>query len=313
MFKKARYVLAVYRAGSFTQAAEALYISQPCLSAAIKQIEAQVGARLFDRSTSFLHPTPIGLEYIKTAQEIVTLEEEFAAKASDFNSLLSGRIRVGGSNYVCSYVLPRVIEEFSKLYPHVSVEMTEEHSAHLEQMLSQGKLDVTVDSFDHDPKGCVYTPLLTEKILLAVPQNSKSAQKTATHALLPSDLYLGSKSVNDLKPLSIEHFREEKFILLKPGNSMYEHAIRIFKENDVTPHIRLSLDQLSTSVLLCMQGNGCTFVTDTIFKYHKFDNGILLYNVTGSVTRSFGVAHKKEDRSSKVIKEFIRIAKNSIT
>ena len=85
MFKKARYVLAVYQLGSFTKAAEALYISQPCLSAAIKQIESEIGARLFDKSTTFVCPTPIGLEYIKAAQQIVAPEDEFAAKANGVN------------------------------------------------------------------------------------------------------------------------------------------------------------------------------------------------------------------------------------
>jgi len=313
MFKKARYVLAVYQSGSFTKAAEALYISQPCLSAAIKQIESEIGARLFDRSTTFVRPTPIGLEYIKAAQQIVALEDEFAAKASGVNSLLSGTIRIGGSNYVCSYILPRMVEAFSKLYPHVTVELTEEHSSHLAEMLSKGEIDITVDSFDNDPKGCVYTPLLEEKILLAVPQDIKSNKKIKQYAAYPSDLYFESHKIDSLKAVSIECFRDEKFILLKPGNSMYEHAIRIFKQNNVTPHIGLSLDQLSTALLLCMQGGGCAFVTDTIFKYHKFDNSIFLYNIAESTSRSFGVAYKEEPYTSKVIKEFVRIAKESIT
>lgn len=313
MFKKARYVLSVYQLGSFTKAAEALYISQPCLSAAIKQIESEIGARLFERSTSFVRPTPIGLEYIKTAQEIVALEDEFALKASDINSLLSGRVRIGGSNYVCSYILPPLLEVFSRSYPHVSVELTEGRSPNLAEMLSKGELDITVDSFDRDPEGCVYTPLLEEKILLAVPQNLKSNEKVKNFSVSPSDLYLEGNKADRLEAVSIESFKDEKFILLKSGNSMYEHAMRIFKESGVTPHIGLSLDQLSTSLLLCMQGGGCSFVTDTIFKYHKFDNSILLYNIAESGYRTFGVAYKKDQYTSKVIKEFVQIAKMSIT
>ena len=312
MFKKARYVLSVYRTGSFTKAAASLYISPPCLSAAIKQVENEIGARLFDRSTSFVRPTPIGLEYIKTAQRIVALEDEFASKAKDISMLLSGSVRIGGSNYVCSYILPRVIENFSRLYPNVTVELTEERSSNLAKMLFKGELDITVDSFDCDPDGCIYTPLLAEKILLAVPQDSKNNEGIKKYAAYPEDLYLESEKVHTLAAVSIELFKDEKFILLKPGNSMYEHAIRIFRESGVMPHIGLSLDQLSTSFLLCMQGGGCAFVTDTMFKYHKFDNSILLYNIAESGFRTFGVAYKQEQFTSKVIKEFVRIAKESI-
>ncbi|MBQ9735835.1 MAG: LysR family transcriptional regulator [Clostridia bacterium] len=312
MFKKARYVLTVYQLGSFTKVAEALYVSQPCLSAAIKQIEAEMGARLFDRSTSSVRPTPVGLEYIKTAQQIVALEDEFALKMHDVNALLSGRIRIGGSNYVCSYILPTVIEFFSRSYPHVTVELTEEHSFRLAEMLQKGELDITIDSFDRDPERCVYTPLFAEKILLAVPQNSKSNEGIKRHSASPEDLYLQSKNADTLTAVSIEHFKNEKFILLKPENSMYDHAVRIFKKNGITPPVGLLLDQLSTSFSLCAQGGGCAFVTDTMFKYHKFDNSILLYNVDDCEFRSFGVAYRKEPYTARVIKEFVRIAKECI-
>ena len=313
MFKKARYVLLIYQLGSFTKAAEALYISQPCLSAAIKQIEAEIGMRLFDRSTAFVSPTPIGLEYIKAAQQIVALEDAFILKASEINSLLSGIVRIGGSNYVCSYILPRVIETFSRLYPHVTVELTEGRSSNLAAMLRKGELDITVDSFDSDPEGCVYIPLLSEKILLAVPQSSKSNQKIKHLSACPSEIFLGSKSADMLTEVTMEHFKDEKFILLKPGNSMYEHAMHIFKESEVTPHIGLSLDQLSTSYSLCAQGGGCALVTDTIFKYHAFNDSILLYNVKGGGIRTFGITYKKDLYTPQIIKKFVEVAKESIT
>ncbi len=313
MFKKARYVLSVYKEGSFTKAAEALYISQPCLSAAIKQIEAEIGARLFDRSTSSVRPTPIGLEYIKTAEEIVALEEDFALKVSSVRSLLAGKVRVGGSNYVCSYILPRVMDAFLQLYPHVTVELTEAHSSELLEMLTKGELDMIVDSFDRDPNGCNYTPLLSENILLAVPQSANSNHKIKQFSAYPTELYLGSKSADTLTEVSMKNFKDEKFILLKPGNSMYEHAMRIFKESGVTPHIGLSLDQLSTSYFLCAQGGGCAFVTDTVFRYHKFDDSILLYNINESGRRTFGIAYKKDPYTSEIIKEFVKAAKDSIT
>ncbi len=313
MFKKARYVLAVYREGSFTKAAESIYISQPCLSAAIKQIEERVGARLFDRSTSFVHPTRIGLEYIKTAQEIVALEDAFALQVNKAQSLLAGRIRVGGSNYVCSYILPQMAEAFLRIYPQIRIELTEGHSSKITEMLRAGELDLIVDSFDCDPEGCIYTPLFSEHILLAVPQDFACNREIREYAAHPEELYLGMRGVDSLKELSIRCFRDEKFILLKPGNSMYEHAVHIFKEGDIAPRIGLSLDQLSTSYFLCAQGGGCAFVTDTVFKYHNFDHSILLYRIANSGRRSFGVAYQKNSYLSEPIKRFVEVAKDRMT
>ncbi|MBR2466494.1 MAG: LysR family transcriptional regulator [Clostridia bacterium] len=313
MFKKARYVLAVYKEGSFTKAAESLYISQPCLSAAIKQIESDIGARLFDRSTTSVRPTHIGLDYIKTAEKIVELEDSFSLGLRSENSLSSGRVRVGGSNYGCSYILPRIIEAFLQTYPNIRVEITEGHSSELFEMLKKDDIDIIVDSFDRDPEGCIYTPFISEKIMLAVPEGARSNENVRELSAHPIDFYLGKINADNLEQVSVVNFKEEKFILLKPGNSMYEHAVRTFQKSGVTPNVGLSLDQLSTSYILCAQGGGCAFVTDTIFKYHKFDSSVLLYNIKECGERTFGLAYKKEKHTSRVIKEFVRIAKSIIT
>ena len=117
MFKKARYVCAIYREGSITRAAERLYVSQPCLSTAIKQLERELGFPLFERTSSSVKPTELGLEYIRVAEKIIALEDGFASRVRDVNSLEGGVLRVGGSNYVSSYILPKIVDKFSRLHP----------------------------------------------------------------------------------------------------------------------------------------------------------------------------------------------------
>ena len=312
MFKKAKYVLTIYKEGSFTKAAEALYISQPCLSAAIKQIESDLGARLFDRSTASVRPTLIGMEYIRTAQEILALEESFALRINEYNSLLTGKLRIGGSNYVCSYIIPYMINIFSQLYSNVAIELVEEHSSALSEMLADGKIDIIVDSYDSAPEGCIYTPLLSEKILLAVPKSFRSNDPIKDLAAKTSELYDGTQSAKNLDEISIEHFKDENFILLKNENSMYRHAMQIFKDSGVMPHVKLFLDQLSTSYFLCTQGGGCAFVTDTVFKYHSFNDPIYLYNIKGSKERTLGIAYKQDKYVSPVVERFVKTAKENV-
>ena len=76
MFKGKKYVYEVYREKSFSKAAQNLYISQPSLSARIKQIEEQIGEPLFDRSTNPLQLTEIGKVYIEAAEEIFKIEQD---------------------------------------------------------------------------------------------------------------------------------------------------------------------------------------------------------------------------------------------
>ena len=313
MFKKSKYVYAIYKEGSFTKAAESLEMSQPCLSAAIKSIESKIGAPLFERGVSPVVPTEIGIEYIKTAEKILELEESFVTRINDINSLECGTIRVGGSNYISSYILPKLIDMFYKRFPNVTVLMSEADSSKLMEMLQNDELDLIVDSFDSEPSMCLYSPLFKEKILLAVPQNFLGNADVRKYAITPQALYASQYDCSQLTPVSIENFIEEKFILLKSGNSMYEHAMNIFRTSSIAPKVGMFLDQLSTSYFLASQGNGCCFLTDTIFRYHKFDEPMLLYNIAGSGTRTFGIAHKKGKHVTPAIDKFIEVTQKSIT
>lgn len=306
MFKKARYVLAVYHEGSFTKAAEKLYISQPCLSTAVKQLENEIGAPLFVRAASSVLPTELGLEYIRVAEKIIALEDDFSEHIRQSSSLSRGSLRVGGSNYVSSYILPRAVDKFTKLYPNVTVTLTEKSSTELMAMLQNGELDVIADSFDHEPDGCILHPISTESILLAVPSSLECNKEIAKFGISPLDIFSGARSCRDLGEVGAEHFKNEKFILLKSGHSMYGHAMDIFRRSGFTPNVSMYLDQLSTTYFLASQGNGCCFVTDTLFRYHKFDDPILLYNVGGG-ERTLGIAYKKNSLSSAAILKFIQI------
>ena len=168
MFKKASYICAIYTEGSFTKAAQKLYISQPCLSAAVKQIEEKIGAPLFERSSNRVKPTQLGLQYIRTAEQILTLEADFLNHLQRTQALESGTVRVGGSNYVASHILPGIIDAFSRQYPKVVVTLTEASSSVLRHQLRAGDVDLIVDSFDDTGEDRVHYQLAQEQILWKV-------------------------------------------------------------------------------------------------------------------------------------------------
>ena len=312
MFKKANYVYAVYREGSFTKAAEKLYISQPCLSTAIKQLEQKLGAPLFHRGTAFVTPTQLGLEYIQTAEKILALEESFSARVKELLELKHGSVHIAGSNYVSSYILPRIVDAFSKLYPNVVISLTEANSAELKELLQNEAVDLIVDSFDEVPGDCACVPLLQETILLAVPENFTCNESIQRYSMTPAELFDMQTSQTLPPPISAQHFRDENFILLKNGNSMYTHALQVFDAAGFTPRVSLYLDQLSTSYVLASQGNGCCFVTDTVFRYHRFHDPIRVYQVSDGGNRTLGIACKKGRHLSPAATRLIELASETL-
>jgi DNA-binding transcriptional LysR family regulator len=203
MFDKKEYVYAVYMEKSFTAAAAKLYVSQPCLSAAIKKIEQQIGRPLFERRTGDLTPTKIGYEYLACAQKMMEIEAGFSRLLDDINNMKMGDIRIGGTNYVCSYILPLIVSRFSALYPGVDLSIYEANSIELEKMLQNDRVDLIIDSYDTKDDRFEYTALAAEKILLAVP--AAHACNTGNRALYAQadELYDGRIAAEQLQEIDL--------------------------------------------------------------------------------------------------------------
>ncbi len=281
MFKKSRYVYEIYREKSFTKAARKLGISQPCLSEAVKTIEGKLGAPLFERATVPVVPTDEGMEYIKVAEQIIELQETFSSKMKNINSVSCGTLRVGAPAHILTYILNDALEEFSKQYPKVAVTVTEDDSVTLAQALADDKIDLLIDSFASEPQGTALFPLLTERLLLAVPESSRANMNILAYSTTPTKIYDSKGEQPDLTCVPIELFRNEKFIMPKAHNPICEAAEEALGKMGFEPKVQVTVDQPMASYTLTARGRGCSFVTDGIFRKSRLEDPVLLYNFCG--------------------------------
>ena len=313
MFSKYAYVYEVYKQQSFTRAAQKLFISQPSLSAAIKKIEKNIGAPLFERSSSHIKLTDVGREYISAAEKIMCTENDFTNKINDIYNLETGHISVGGTNYLSSYVLPKIVNEFTARYPKIDVTLIEANSKNLQDMIAGEQLDIVIDSFDEASDMYEGHILSNERILLCVPAGFDINNKFRNFQIYPDDIYNGTVDIDTIPPVPISKFKNEKFILLKSGNDMHTRATHIFQKNKINPQVLFSVEQLNISYILVDSGMGLCFATDTLFKYGKFHKNVILYNVGEEhSTRTLYVAHKKNKYCSNAMTKFIEVAKEVI-
>ncbi len=309
MFSKYKYVYMLYKERSFSKAAQKLFISQPSLSVAIKNIEEKVGAPLFERRLGDIIPTEIGEKYIEATEKIISAENNFNNQTNDILSLKTGTLSVGGTNYFCSYVLPKIINRFTALYPSINVTLTEAKSTELNSISLEEELDLVIDSFDKIPDEFEGEELDNEKILLCVPKNSNTNKGLEKYSIKPSDILNGKIDLKTVPTISISTFKNENFVLLKPGNDMYYKAHEIFEKHNFTPKISFSVDQLSSSYALTQTGMGVCFITDTQFKHNGLLGDVLLYDVDKESHRKLFLVHRKNKYRTKAMAEFIRIAK----
>lgn len=261
-----QYIWQVYQSGSFSAAAERLYMTQPALSIAVRRVEDQVGAELFDRSRRPLMLTEAGKAYMEAIRRIRSTEQDLTREIEDLRGLKTGLLRLGGTQYLNSYLLADVLSCFTKAYPGIRVDLREDSAAGLAEALKKQELDLI---FSCDPlllEEYKHKPAFYDHVLLAVPDNAGLPEGLENAALSAEDILKGRHLEEDCPRASLSHFAKQDFILLGPGNNLHQRSISMLEEAGVQPKVKMMLAQLVTAYVMADNGLGAAFVCDRIVR-----------------------------------------------
>lgn len=308
MEQNMQYVYQVYQDGSFTKAAEKLYLTQPALSMAIRQEEKLLGAPLFDRSRRPLTLTPAGEAYIRAVERIKYLEADLDRELEDLRDVRTGRLHIGGTHYLNCFVLAEVLAGFSRKYPGIQLEVSENSSAQLANRLERRELDLIFNCAPELIERFEHQPAFYDHILLAVPQGTLIPGDLAQFALSTEDIQEGRHLSLSCPKVPLERFQELDFILLKKGNNLYDRSVRMFDSAGFTPKVKLALSQLVTAYRFAENGIGSTFVSDRIIRAAPSRN-LTFYSIDSpEVDRLFYTLLPQRNYTSYAVKAFIRYA-----
>ena len=119
-----QYAVAVAKYKSFTQAANAINISQPSLSLQINKLEEELGIKIFERTTRTVRLTPAGTDFIKHALRILSEVEQAKQTVQEHLSTSRGYIKVGLFPVISHYQLTTTISQFQKNYPGIKLTLS---------------------------------------------------------------------------------------------------------------------------------------------------------------------------------------------
>lgn len=305
------YVYTIWQQGSFSKAAEKLYLTQPALSMAIRKVEKELGMPLFDRKRHPLELTDAGKIYLDTARKIRLLEREQAQKLQDIRNLVTGTIRLGGTHYLNAYILPELLVGFNRLYPGVTLEIMENSSFALGEMLERRELDMTFNCKPELIQEYPHYPMFEDHILLAVPKDNPIHERHGKVALTARQVLEGRHLDEDCPKAPLEWFADEEFILLSEGNNLHERAWQMFEESGIHPCVKLVLNQLVTAFHLAEAAMGVTFVSDRIVFSHN--DRLLYYPLQSAIAdRLFYILLPKNAYVPVAVRNMIRYIQNRI-
>lgn len=278
-----QYVLKIYEEGSFSKAADALYLTQPALSIAIQKIESAIGMPLFDRTRRPLKLTLAGEIYVDMIKQMLSLEQDTDRHLQDIRDLHTGILKIGGSHYLNSYILPSVLTAFNKEYPGIQLDLIEDSSAHLANMLTERKLDLTFSCNSMFMSNLEKYPAFYDHILLAVPSANPIHRDFSKEALSSVDIIQGKHLQDHCPMVSLADFQDLEYILLNPGNNLYDRCLAMFKESHFDPKIKITLAQMVTAYHLADAGLASTLISDRLVRIPT-DN-LIFYKINSEQTK----------------------------
>lgn len=305
-----RYIYEIYRTGSFSKAAEKLYLTQPALSIAVAKVESSIGMPLFDRSTRPVTVTPAGRIYVDAVEKMRDLEQDLERQFEDIRDLKKGKIVIGATHYINSYILAPILKGFHEKYPGIELELAEGSSSSMIELLKKREIDLT---FNCDPKVIVNFagyPVFSDILLMAVPEKDPINTEYIDFRLSAGDVMSGKHRSPECPCVSLKNFQEEDFILLREGNNLFERSQRLFHECGIEPHIKLKISQMVTAFHLADQGFAATFISDRLIQHENLH--ICCYKLNSPmILRRFYILLNNQRYESNSVRAFIQYVQDS--
>ncbi len=159
---KIRTFVCVAEQTSFRKAAESLHLSQPALSAHVRDLEAMVGVPLFHRTTRSVQLTKEGVNFLARAKRALYELESGIAELHDQASLQRGRVIVGSVPTIASHVLPDVIATFTSRYPGINLRILDVSARNQEALVLNREVDVAIGPPPERAEDVAFEPILRD-------------------------------------------------------------------------------------------------------------------------------------------------------
>jgi len=239
--KQLRYLLALSETGHFGKAAQSCFVSQPAFSVAIKELEKLLNVQLVDRTNKSVTITSIGERIVQQARLCIQDAEGLIEIARDYQSPLSGMLKMGVIPTIAPFLLPRILPTIRKQFPRLELYFKEDQSEKIYHQLMSGQLDILLMALPYELKNTEQLVLFEDKFMLASKKNS---------ALLDSNKY------------KLNALDSESILLLEEGHCLRDHALsacKLYKPEKIS---RFSATSLFTLVQMVDSDLGITFLPE---------------------------------------------------
>jgi len=287
-FRQFQVFEAIYRLGSFTRAAEELFLTQPTVSMQIKKLSEAVGLPLFEHVGRRVEPSEAGNELYEACRRMFESLSNFEMKVADMKGLKRGRLRLAVIT-TAKYMAPEMLGDFSKIYPGIDLTLKVTNRDSIIERMHNNVDDLYI--MGQVPKG-------------ELEVNSYSFANNPLVMLAPRDHPLVNK-----KNISLEEIAEEPFIVREPGSGMRDATFREFDAKGLRPKVRMELGSNEAIKHAIVGGLGLSVMSLHTILLEGVDGPVAILDVEGfPIMRYWYMVCPKNKELSLVAKTFLDFA-----
>jgi DNA-binding transcriptional LysR family regulator len=284
-----RVFYTVAKCGSITKAADELFISQPAVSQAIKQLESQLGGKLFNRVSRGMELTENGgkqvFEYVEKA---ISLLEKAEGKFSELNETAVGSLRISAPDTIITHILMNYIIKFHEEFPNVSVSFLNSTSRETIEAVKSGKADIGFINLPIEESGVTFTGQMCKL----------------------NDVFVASEQFSELKgkKIPLSSLSNYPLLMLEQNTATRQEFISFTNTLgvDLTPEFELS--SLELCVEMAKSGLGITCVSREFVKEELKSGKLFELDVQPALpVRAIGVILPKDKELNYGLSSFLKL------
>lgn len=269
------YLVALGEHLSFRKAADACHVTQPGLSAQIKQLEETLGVALFERDRRKVLPTPAGEQILVAARDVLASVDDIVNTSASFGEPLTGELRLGVIPTIAPYLLPRVIAASRKRFPDLRLLLTEDTTHNLVEAATAGRLDLLLLSLDADLASLETLLLGHDRFFVAVPPQHPYAKREV---------------------LSLDDLDGQDILLLDEGHCLRDQILPLCEGSSGGRLADLRATSLTTLTQMVASGIGFTILPEMARKAES--ERVVAVDLEPAYSRSVGLAWRRTSRDA---------------
>ena len=285
-----KYFIEVSRFNSFTQAADHLFVTQPTISKMIKNLESELGVKLFDRSRKQLVLTDAGRVILAQAQTIDKAFDHLQTELDDLLGLQKGHIRIGLPPIMDADHFIRVLGEFHQLYPNITFQLLENGTKKIEEDILKDNLDVGITVLPTEEEEFHYFSFQKEELRVVVPPSHPLASR---------------------KQIKLEELEEEQLILFNKDFALNDRITGACKEAGFLPRVVSESTQWDFIGKMIASHLGISILPYSVSKLLKEDLHAIQV-VKPMIEWDLAIIWRKNHYLSYATKEWLKFTQNRI-